>query len=78
MTKENGEKCSGVSLIFFEEVKDINICHAVHTLQKMYTTCLVAETNMSESDIKEMLNRNVNVYLSAEEAVKLGIADIII
>ena len=38
MTKENGEKCSGVSLIFFEEVKDINICHAVHTLQKMYTT----------------------------------------
>ena len=38
MTKEDGEKCFGVSLIFFEEVKDINICHAVHTLQKMYTT----------------------------------------
>ena len=33
---------------------------------------------MTESDIKEMLNRNVNVYLSAMEAVKLGIADIII
>ena len=44
----------------------------------MYTNCLVAETNMSKSDIKEMLNRNVNVYLSAEEAVKLGIADIIV
>ena len=27
-----------VSLIFYEEVKDINICHALHTLQKMYTT----------------------------------------
>jgi len=38
----------------------------------------VAETNMSESDIKDMLNRNVNVYLSAVEAVKLGIADIIV
>jgi len=25
-----------------------------------------------------MLDRNVNVYLSAEEAVKLGIADIIV
>ena len=38
LTKEDGEKVFGVSLIFFEEVKDINICHAVHTLQKMYTT----------------------------------------
>jgi hypothetical protein len=38
LTKEDGEKCFGVSLIFYEEVKDINICHAVHTLQKMFTT----------------------------------------
>mgnify|MGYP005822169555 CR=1 FL=1 len=54
-----------------------NELEAISDLQKMYTNCLVAETNMTESDIKEMLNRNVNVYLSAEEAVKLGIADII-
>jgi len=51
---------------------------AIQDLQDMYTNCLVAETDMSESDIKEMLNRNVNVYLSAVEAVKLGIADIIV
>jgi ATP-dependent Clp protease protease subunit len=51
---------------------------AISDLQKMYTNCLVAETNMTKSDIKEMLDRNVNVYLSAEEAVKLGIADIIV
>jgi len=51
---------------------------AIQDLQDMYTNCLVAETNMSESDIKDMLNRNVNVYLSAVEAVKLGIADIIV
>jgi len=51
---------------------------AIQDLQDMYTSCLVAETNMSESDIKDMLNRNVNVYLSAVEAVKLGIADIIV
>ena len=38
LTQETGEKCYGVSLVFYEEVKDINICHAVHTLQKMYTT----------------------------------------
>jgi ATP-dependent Clp protease protease subunit len=55
-----------------------NELEAISDLQKMYTNCLVAETNMSKSDIKEMLNRNVNVYLSAEEAVKLGIADIIV
>ncbi len=51
---------------------------AIQDLQDMYTNCLVAETNMTESDIKDMLNRNVNVYLSATEAVKIGIADIII
>jgi ATP-dependent Clp protease protease subunit len=55
-----------------------NELKAISDLQKMYTKCLVAETNMTKSDIKEMLNRNVNVYLSAEEAVKLGIADIIV
>ena len=55
-----------------------NELEAISDLQKMYINCLVAETNMSERDIKEMLDRNVNVYLSAEEAVKLGIADIIV
>jgi ATP-dependent Clp protease protease subunit len=55
-----------------------NELEAIQDLQDMYTSCLVAETNMSESGIKEMLNRNVNVYLSAVEAVKLGIADIIV
>ena len=51
---------------------------AISDLQEMYTNALSAETNMTPADIKEMLDRNVNVYLSAEEAVKLGIADIII
>tara|TARA_R100000700_G_C3158407_1_gene135035 strand:+ start:767 stop:1390 length:624 start_codon:yes stop_codon:yes gene_type:complete len=55
-----------------------NELEAIQDLQDMYTSCLVAETNMTEGDIKDMLNRNVNVYLSATEAVKLGIADIII
>ncbi len=51
---------------------------AISDLQEMYTNALSAETNMTPADIKEMLDRNVNVYLSATEAVKLGIADIII
>ena len=55
-----------------------NELEAIQDLQDMYTSCLAAETNMTEGDIKEMLNRNVNVYLSAKEAVQLGIADIIV
>jgi ATP-dependent protease ClpP protease subunit len=39
---------------------------------------LVAETKMTKTTLKNMLERKVNVYLSAEEAVELGIADIII
>ncbi len=55
-----------------------NELEAIQDLQDMYTSCLAAETNLTEGDIKDMLNRNVNVYLSATEAVRLGIADIIV
>jgi hypothetical protein len=33
---------------------------------------------MSFRQLKKMIDKKVNVYLSAEEAVKLGIADIIV
>jgi len=38
LTREDGTKSCGFSLVYFEEVSDMNICHALHTLQKMYTT----------------------------------------
>ena len=44
-------------------------------LQKQYTKALVSETNMSERFLKKLLDRKVNVYLSAEEAIEYGIAD---
>lgn len=56
----------------------VNEMGAIEQLQRMYTDCLVAETKMTETTLKNMLERKVNVYLSAEEAVELGIADIII
>ena len=56
----------------------INEMEAVEQLQEMYTAALIEETKMTRSRLKKMLERKVNVYLSAEEAVKLGIADIII
>ena len=46
--------------------------------QKMYIKALAEETNMTEKQIKKMVDRKTNVYIDAEEAVKLGIADIIV
>ena len=50
----------------------------VKWIQARYTECLVSETNMTIQDIKKILNKKVNVYISAEEAVQLGIADKIV
>jgi ATP-dependent Clp protease protease subunit len=47
-------------------------------MQEAYLKALSDESNMSVAQLKRMINRKVNVYLSAEEAVKMGIADIII
>jgi len=46
--------------------------------QKMYIRALVEETNMTEKQIKKMIDKKTNVYIDAEEAVKLGIADIVV
>jgi ATP-dependent Clp protease protease subunit len=56
----------------------VNEMEAIQRIQEDYIEALVAETDMTKKDIKNMLERKVNVYLSAEEAVELGIADIII
>ena len=46
-------------------------------IQRMYVKALAEETNMSEAYVRKLMNKKTNVYLDAEEAVKLGIADII-
>ena len=56
----------------------INEMEAVEQIQQMYIDCLVAETSLSKKQLKKLLERKVNVYLSAEEAIEYGIADIII
>tara|TARA_B100000941_G_scaffold259139_1_gene209922 strand:- start:509 stop:1147 length:639 start_codon:yes stop_codon:yes gene_type:complete len=56
----------------------VNELEALQQTQDAYINALADETKMSKEDIKNMLERKVNVYLSAEEAVELGIADIII
>lgn len=56
----------------------VNEMEAIEQLQDMYCDALIAETKLSKKKLKNLLGRKVNVYLSAEEAVELGIADIII
>jgi len=46
-------------------------------IQKMYVAALAKETNMEEKYVRKLMNKKTNVYIDAEEAVKLGIADII-
>ena len=53
----------------FEEIKWI---------QSRYIKLLAQETDMTENYIKKLFKKKVNVYISAEEAVELGIADEVI
>ncbi len=50
----------------------------IRWVQSQYIKMLASETDMSQAQLKKMLQRKVNVYLSAEEAVEMGIADIVV
>jgi len=56
----------------------VNEVEAIQELQEMYINCLTQETKMTKSQVKKMLERKVNVYLSAEQAVEYGIADMVL
>jgi len=56
----------------------MNELEAIEQLQDMYCDALISETKLTRARLKKMIERKVNVYLSAEEAVELGIADVII
>jgi len=55
-----------------------NEMEEIRNIQTQYINILVRETNMSEPYLRNLMKKNVNVYLSAQEAVDLGIADEII
>ena len=46
--------------------------------QEMYIQSLALETDMTKKYIKKLMDKKTNVYINAEEAVNLGIADIIV
>ncbi len=46
--------------------------------QERLVVCLSEESNMTKKHIKKLLAKRMNVYLTAEEAIELGIADEIV
>ena len=56
----------------------INEIAEIQHTQEQYIKCLAAETKMTETYIRKLFEKKVNIYMSAEEAVKNGLADIII
>ena len=52
-----------------------NEMEAIQQLQDCYTNALVSETNLTKRQLNKLLDRKVNVYLTAEEAIEYGIAD---
>lgn len=55
-----------------------NELEAIERIQEAYIDALVENSKLTKKKLTKMLNEKVNIYLDAEEAVKLGIADIII
>jgi ATP-dependent Clp protease protease subunit len=55
-----------------------NEMDAIRSLQDDYIEALVENTNISRKQMKKLLDRKVNVYLTPEEAVEYGIVDEII
>ena len=55
-----------------------NEMEEVRWVQDQYNKALCAETDLTPRILKKLMSRNVNVYLTAQEAVEYGIADIIV
>ena len=52
-----------------------NEMKAIKNLQDEYINALVANTELTKRQLTKILDRKVNVYLTAEEAIEYGIAD---
>ena len=55
-----------------------NEMEEIRNSQETYMEALVKETSLTKRTLKKLLERKVNVYLSATEAIEYGIADIIV
>ena len=53
-------------------------CREAETMEDLMFAALIAETNLTKSKIQKIIKGNIDTFFSAEEAVEMGIADIIV
>jgi len=53
-------------------------CREATTMEDLMFTALASETNLTKSKIQKIIKDNTDKFFSAEEAVEMGIADIIV
>ena len=77
-----GEPKNGVleveSIRWSRNERKVSSIEEMRWIQERYIKCLAAETKLTERKIQAMLKKQLDIYLSAEQAVEYGIADIII
>lgn len=52
-----------------------NEVKAVKHMQELYINAMAQETSMTKRQLQKLIDRKINVYLTAEEAIEYGIAD---
>tara|TARA_R110002020_G_scaffold109500_2_gene253386 strand:- start:157 stop:813 length:657 start_codon:yes stop_codon:yes gene_type:complete len=55
-----------------------NEMREVKAIQESYIRAVCEETNLTEKQLRALLKKKVNIYLTAEEAVEYGFADIVV
>ena len=50
----------------------------IKVIQESYIRAICEETNLNERKLRSLLKKKINVYLTAEEAVQHGFADIVV
>ena len=48
---------------------------SIKAMEERYVEVLISETKFTKRSLKKLLDKRVNIYLSAEEAIEYGIAD---
>jgi ATP-dependent Clp protease protease subunit len=52
-----------------------NEMNEIRWTQERYIKALIEESKLTQTTMNKLLQKHVNIYLSAEEAVKYGLAD---
>ena len=69
----------GVSAGHVGEIHNLkNELEEAQWMQDQYVQCLSENTNMTKRQIKKLIDKQINTYFDAEEAIEYGIADEII